>query len=240
MAQVIGNLSLLGFVDGLTAFLIILSSVIFGIISFYHARKLEAKLLAIAGLTMIFVGLFWLGPSTDFFMVLITGNNLQPEYLYGWLSYMWVAPAVFTAFYLGAELMVPEKKKVIVGIYGAIGLIFEILLFTMPIGEAGVFVFNPHGPGDLIDSGFNRLNLAFWLIAFFLVSIFIFLSLGFAIKARQATGMIRKKFSYLSIGFTIFFICGLFDALFLPGLYLGIWRAVMMTFALWMYLGLKT
>lgn len=237
MARVIGNLSLLGFIDGITATGIILFSVIFGLLSFYKARKLEAKLLAIAGLGMVFIGCFWLGPATDFFSVILTGKNLNPEEIYGLLSYMWIAPAVIIGFYMGAELMVPEKKKIIVGIYAVLGIIFEILLWTM---TEEVFDFQPHGEGDLIDSGFNRTFLAYWLIVFFLISVLIFLVIGFAIKAKQATGLLRKKFTYLSFGFGIFFFCGLADSLFLPGLYLGIWRGIMMTFAFWMYLGLKT
>ena len=240
MAREIGNLSLLGFVDGFTATCIIISAVIFGLISFYHARKLDAKLLAIVGLINIFTGLFWLGPATDFFMVLLTGNNIDPEYLYGWLSYMWIAPAVIVAFYLGAELMVPNKKKIITGIYAILGVVFEILLWTMPIGSNGVFVFNPHGEGDLIDSGFNRLNPAFWLIAFFLLSVFVFLVIGMAIKAKQTTGELRRKFVLIFLAYLIFFVCGIADALFIPGLYLGIWRGVMIANPLLLYLGFKT
>lgn len=231
------DFSLLGFLDGFTALAIILSTITFGLLSFYHARKLEAKLLAIAGLAMIFVGCFWMGPAVDFLFILLTGTNLSPVYLYGILSYMWIAPGVITAFYLGAELMVPEKKKIIVGFYAILGVIFEILLFTSPLD---VFVFNEIQSGDLIDSGFNRASPAYWLIIFFLISILIFLAIGFAIKAKQATGELRKKFTYLSLGWFIFFVVGVFDSLMLPGIYLVAWRLVMCTFALWNYLGLKT
>ena len=168
---------------------------------------------------------------------MFTGRNYSPQHIYVWLSYIWIAPAVTIALYLGAELMVPEKKKIIVGIYAVLGIIFEILLFSMPYE---VFTFGDPAPGDLTDSGFNRLNPAYWLIVLFLLSLLIFLAIGFAIKAKQATGELRKKFLYLSIGFLIFFICGVADGLFLPGIYLAAWRGAMMTFALFMYLGLKT
>ena len=237
MAREIGNLSLLGFVDGITSIGIVFFSVLFGLITLYHARKLKAKLLAIAGLTMICLGAFWIGPSIEFFLVLLTGNNYNPEYLYGWICYMWIAPGVVVSFYLGAELMVPEKKKIIVGIYGILGIIFEILLFGF-VNQT--FIFKPHGEGDLTDSGFNWGFPAAWLIGVFLASLLIFLVIGFAIKAKQATGELRKKFSFLSLGFLIFFICGMADALFIPGIYLAVWRGAMMTFAIWMYLGLKT
>ncbi|MHA1488911.1 MAG: hypothetical protein ACTSRI_04570 [Promethearchaeota archaeon] len=224
--------------EGLTATGIILSSTIFGLLSFYHGKKLKAKLLFVAGLIMIFIGLFWLGPFSDFIMILTTQKNLNPVYLYGLLSYMWVAPAIVIAMYLGSELIMPKKKKVLVSIYAILGIIFEYFLWFDTIGT---FKFGEFTPGeDIIDSSFVTIHPTFFFIAFFLVSVLIFEGIGFAIKAKQSTGELRKKFMFLSIGFIIFVACGALDSLVAPGPLLGVIRAIMMTFALWMYLGLKT
>lgn len=230
--------STIGYLDGLTATGIILSSVIFGILSFYHARKLQAKLLGVAGVMMILIGLLWLGPFTDFILISTTGKNISPIYVYTWLSYMWVAPAIIIAMYLGSELLVPEKKKVIMIFYAILGIIFELYLF---FDWANVFTYTLNNPGqDTIDSSFQRTSPAYWIIMFFLISTFIFEGIGFAIKAKQATGEIRKKFRYLSIAFIVFVVCGALDSIIPPGVAIGFVRVVMMTFALWMYLGLKT
>ncbi len=230
--------STLGYLDGLTATGIILSSVIFGLLSFYHARKLEARLLAIAGIMMIFIGLFWLGPFVDFILILTTGHNIRPIYVYGWLSYVWVAPAIIVSMYLGSELIYPEKKKIIMIVYALLGVIFEIFIF---FDVAGSFTFTLSNPGqDTIDASFNRTSLTYWLVLFFLISTFIFEGIGFAVKAKQATGEIRKKFTYLSVAFIVFVICGALDSILPTGIAIGISRAVMMSFSLWMYLGLKT
>lgn len=230
--------STLGYLDGLTATGIILSSVIFGLLSFHSARKLEAKLLAVAGVMMIFIGLFWLGPFVDFLSIMLTGKNISPIYVYGWLSYVWVAPAIIVAMYLGSELLYPEKKKVIMAIYAIIGIIFEILIF---FDVPGSFTFTLNNPGqDTIDSSFNRTSPTYLIIIFFLISVLIFMGIGFAVKAKQATGEIRKKFTYLSLGFIVFVICGAIDSILPLGVAIGFSRAIMMTFALWMYLGLKT
>lgn len=226
-----------GLLDGITASGIILSAVIFGLLSFYHARKLEARLLAVAGILMIFVGLFWLGPFADFLSLLIFGRNLSPLHIYGWLSYVWVAPAIILAMYLGSELMFPEKKKVLVTIYAIIGIIFELFLF---LDVANTFIIEQPRPGNTIDSSFNRASPTFIIIAFFLVSVLIFEGIGFAVKARQATGDIRKKFTYLSIAFIVFVVCGALDSVITAGVAIGFIRVVMMTYAIWMYLGLKT
>lgn len=230
--------STLGYLDGLTATGIILSSVIFGILSFYHARKLGARLLGIAGVMMILIGLLWLGPFVDFLMILTTGKNITPIYVYMWLSYLWVAPAIVIGMYLGSELLAPEKKKAIVIFYAILGVIFELYLF---LDWTNVFTWTLNNPGqDTIDSSFQRTSPAYWIIMFFLISTFIFEGIGFAIKAKQATGEIRKRFRYLSIGFIVFVVCGAIDSIIPPGIAIGFSRAVMMTFALWMFLGLKT
>ena len=230
--------STLGYLDGLTATGIILSSVIFGILSFYHARKLGARLLGIAGAMMILIGLLWLGPFVDFLLILTTGKNIQPTQVYMWLSYMWVAPAIILGMYLGSELLAPEKKKAILIFYAILGVIFELYLF---LDWTHVFTWTLTNPGqDTIDSSFQRTSPGYWLIIFFLVSTFIFEGIGFAIKAKQATGEIRKKFRYLSIGFIVFVVCGALDSVIQNPFAIGFSRAVMMTFALWMFLGLKT
>jgi hypothetical protein len=238
--------SLIGFLDGVTASIIILSSTIFGILSFYNAKKLGAKLLYYAGLMMIFIGLFWLGPFVDFLMVLFLNTNISPHYLYGWLSYLWVGPAVIVAMYLGAELLAPDKKKVIVIIYGIIGALFEVLIFLFPPyneGAYGTFEFEPIAAGDLVNSSFQMAFPAFWIVAFFLISVLIFEGIGFAIKANQASGTLRKKFIFLSLAFIIFVVCGALDSILdvsRLGAAVGIVRIVMSTFALWMFLGLKS
>ncbi|MHA2326870.1 MAG: hypothetical protein ACXACB_15790 [Promethearchaeota archaeon] len=109
--------SFTGWIDGLTATLIILSSVTFGLISLYKSIKMKAKLLSVAGIAMIFVGFLWLGPTVDLFMVLFTGENL-PGFLglypiYSILSYLWVAPALIVAIYLGGELIFPKGKSMV-------------------------------------------------------------------------------------------------------------------------------
>ena len=231
-------MSFLGYLDGLTATGIILSSVIFGILSFYHARKLGAKLLGVAGVMMILIGLLWLGPFIDFLLILFTGKNISPTYVYTWLSYLWVAPAIVLAMYLGSELLYPERKKILIVIYAILGIIFEYLIF---LDNANTFTITLNNPGqEPINSSFQRTSPAYFIIILFLISVFIFEGIGFAIKAKQATGEIRKKFTYLSIAFIIFVVCGALDSIIPLGVAIGVARAIMMSFSLFMYLGLKT
>ncbi|TFG18553.1 MAG: hypothetical protein EU533_07640 [Promethearchaeota archaeon] len=230
--------SVFGLLDGITASGIVLSSAIFGLLSFYRARKLGAKLLGWAGLTMFFVGFLWLGPTVDFFMVLLTSSNITPIWYYSLFSYTWVAPALVVAMYLGGSLMFPKKKWWIVSIFIILGLIFEYFLYFQ---NAYSFDYELLSPGeDLIDANFVRTYYTFFFVVIFLLSALILLGIGFLIKAKQATGELRKKFIYLAIGFIIFVACGALDSVLTIPVAIGFVRVVMMTFALWMYLGLKS
>jgi hypothetical protein len=227
--------SLTGWLIGGTGMGVIIFCTIFGIFFLYKSKKMKASLLTYSGILTIFTGLFYLGAASDFLSVLITGNNLNNEFgLHGILAYMWVAPAVILAMYIGAELIFPDKKKIILVVYSILGIIFELFLF-LDTNNAFTFTLNE----DVIDSSFNRTHPTFILIVLFLISNLIFEGIGFAIKAKQASGDIKKKFIFLSLGFIIFVICGALDSLVAPGIWLILIRTGMIIYAWLIYLGLK-
>ncbi len=208
-----------------------------GLLSLYKAKKYNVRLLISGALTMIFVGFLWLGPTVDFLSLLITGKNLTPIYIYGLLSYMWVAPAIFCAMYFGAELNFPKKKWYIVGFYTVLAIIFEFFLW---FDTANVFNITLNNPGqDVIDARFKRTHINYYIIAFFLVSSFVFVVIPFIIKAIKSSGIIRKKFTFLATGYAIFVVAGTVDSLFAPGVVVFSGRLAMMSFPLWMYLGIR-
>ncbi|MFX1394142.1 MAG: B-box zinc finger protein [Promethearchaeota archaeon] len=231
-------LSPMGWLNSLTGSGVVIIGCIFGFLIIYQSKKISAKLLFILGLVIIFISLLFLGQFVDFLSILFTGRNLNPPYIYALLCYMWVAPAVVTGFYLGAELMIPEKKKLIVSIYTILGIIFEFFLW---FDSANSFTIKlPDSPGsDIIDITFNRSHPTFILIAFFLISTLIFSGLGFALKAKQTSGELRKKFTFLSIGYFIFVITGALDSLTDPGVGLFIVRLGYQSSTWLLYFGLK-
>ena len=78
------------------------------------------------------------------------------------------------------------------------------------------------------------------MVLVMLVAVLVFLGIGFFLKAKQSTGALRKKFFYLGFGFTLFVVCAALDSILTPGISIGFVRIAMATFAIWMYLGLKT
>ncbi|MFX1570946.1 MAG: hypothetical protein ACFFCV_21615 [Promethearchaeota archaeon] len=235
-------LGVIGFLDGITALIVVLTGSSFGLFSLYKSIKLKAKLLGISGLCMFCIGFLLLGPSVDFLTILSTGNNIEQLELYGFLSYIWAAPLTILGLYIGGELMLPSKKWIIVSIYLVLAVIYEVLIiyFTLTNPQA-VFDFPsplPNGTA-LLNTGIQLRSIVFILMVFFLVSGLVFNGFGFLNKSIKASGDLRKRFLYLSLGWIIFIICGTFDGLFDPGIITVFVRIAWAVSIVFMQLGIR-
>lgn len=227
---------------GTSALGVVICGLIFGIFSLYKAAKLKQNMLRNFGFMMMLMGLLLLGPATDFLLVLFTGNNIEPLGLYGILSYMWVAPALILSMYLGGVLLVPKAKWYIAVIYAILGIIFEFILFYDYLFWESKVIFelinDPLGK-DIIDTTFNKGSLAFILIAIFILSTLLFDGIGTLRKSFQLSGELKKKFLYLAIGFFLFTIAAVMDALLEPGPLLFIARFGFIADNFFLYAGIK-
>ncbi|TFG26001.1 MAG: hypothetical protein EU532_10975 [Promethearchaeota archaeon] len=214
-------------------------SCLVGLFFIYRARKLDADLLLYLGFTYFFAGLIYFGDFLDFITILITGTNVDNSTGFiGIINWMWFPGVILFAMYLGAELMVPNQKKVVLAIYIVLGIIFELVLFLDPAGS--ITYTNPMVPGeDLINDNMVEDSFMFYLTLFFLLSIILFLGFGFLIRAIQTKGDIRKNFLYLSIGAFVYTIGGILDGLFSPGIILILIRSAMIGSSALFYLGLR-
>ena len=211
-------LTVFGLIDGITASGVVVFGFIFGVFFLYKARKSGATILTILGFVNILAGLMYLGVFTDFLVVLATETNLDNTYgLVGILSYIWFAPVMILALYIGAELLIPKKKWYLMVIIIIICIIFDILFFTDPTGTFN-FVVDPSSPVKLlIDYNVNMFTPAGIIMAILLLMILIVLGFGFLIKSFQSSGVLRKKFFFLSMGSICFCIFGLLEGLTVPG-----------------------
>ncbi|MFX0178538.1 MAG: hypothetical protein ACFE78_00005, partial [Candidatus Hodarchaeota archaeon] len=164
--------------NGISALGVLTLNLIIGFYGLYKARKMKAKLLTVTALTIIFVGLLWLGPTTDFIKILITDTNIEPYWVYPLLSYMWAAPGITLGMYIGGELLIPKKKWILVGAFLIISIAYEFFLFWNPVvGQIGAldsFEFTIPGIDfvagtNIIDTSSNYgYPTAYFLIVFIL------------------------------------------------------------------------
>ena len=237
-------LSELGWFNGISALISLSISVALGLIFIYKSKKLGADLLMYAGLMILGGSGLYLGVSLDFLSVFFTGVNMDNSIgMRGILSYMWVPIILIFALYLGTTLMDMKKKWLILSIYIGLAVLFEYFLF-FHASKSFDFVYPIDVgklPGDeLIDTSFQEGYWTFIMLAFFLLSGFVIVGIGFLIKGAQSVGSLRKKFYLLSFGTTIFLVCGAMESLFSLPLILVINRSGMMSAAFFFYFGLKT
>ncbi len=232
-------LSFIGWLNGLTASGVFLFSVIFGLFAIYKARKTHLNPLLYLGLTYFFAGLIFTGDFLDFVTVLLTQTNIDNSIgIIGLINWMWFPGVAIFGMYFGAELIIPKKKWMIFIIYLILGIIFDVLLFLDP-ASALTYTY-PTIPGeDLINDSLVLESIVSILAIIFLLSILILDGFGFLRKGIQSTGIIRRKFYYLSLGAFLYIIGGILDGLFDPGISLIFIRAAMIISALLFYLGVK-
>ena len=211
-----------------------------GLFFVYKAKKNDAKLLQYLGFTYFFAGLIYFGDFFDFITILITGTNVDNSTGFiGIINWMWFPGVILCAMYLGADLMVPNKKKLLMIIYLILGIVFELFLL-FDTANSITYTYPSVAGEDLINDNMVEDSIMFFLTLFFLLSIIIFLGFGFLIKAIQSKGDIRKKFIYLSIGAFVYTIGGIMDGLFSPGIILIFIRSAMIGSSALFYLGLRT
>lgn len=191
------------------------------------------------GLTIFFAGLLILGPCCDFVMIILTGRNIDNRYaLVGILSGFSAAPATIFGIYVGAELMIPRKKWFIVSFFIVLGILWEIILFLYPMNSFN-FTYPVKSGEDVIDTQVVYGSPLFLMSITFLFSLLIFNGFGYLIKSIQSSGMIRKKFLLLSIGYLVYVTCFVLETYISLGIALVIIRSTLIIcFWLW-YIGLK-
>jgi len=208
-----------GWIDGITAFGVVIFGFVIGFFFFYQSRKRKAKLLTYLGLANLFAGLMFLGVFLDFLFVLGFQQNIVNNGIVALLSYIWFAPVIISAMYIGVELIAPKIKKPIVLIILIISIVFEIVIFIDPQNSFNFIPSIPDPPSiNLIDYNVNLLTLAGMLMGGLLLLVIVFLGLGFLYKAFQSSGVIRKNFFLLSAGSLCFCIFGLLEGLTVPGI----------------------
>jgi len=227
---------------GLSALFVVIFGIIVGLFAIIKSIKTKQKLLRNFGIMAILMGLLLLGPATDFLYVIYTtistgtGGNID-FILYVRLSYMWVAPGIVFMMWIGGELLAPKAKWYIVGVYTVIGIIFMCFLFFDTLNSFKPYE-NPMGE-DVIDSSFNTGALPIIIIVILILSVLLFDGIGSLRKAKQLTGDLRKKFIYLTIGFFLFTIAAVMDALLAPGIVLFVARFGFMADNIFLYIGIK-
>ncbi|MHA2037663.1 MAG: hypothetical protein ACW98X_14595 [Promethearchaeota archaeon] len=232
-----------GWVNGIVATGCFFLATLLGLGIIYQARKIHAKLLFLIGLDIFLAAFFWILPFIDFMTIIFTNrNSVFPDFLMGHITFALAPFITLISLYIGAELMIPEKMKYIVVTYFILGIVFEVILFVNP-ENSYLIEYPPILGTDLI---YIYLNSSYLIVTFFYftfsISGFVFCGLGYLYKSIRTTGIIRKKFMMLSLGYFLFLGFPIFRSIAQRfGVYIPLYyvRIGMVSSFLFFYTGLK-
>jgi len=233
------NLSLIGWLNGISASLIVLSAGIFGLIMAFQSKNKNSKILFFGGLMGFFAGMHWLGPAADFLSVILTGQNLPDEKICGVLTFVWVLPLLIVTMFVGGDLMLSNKKNkyILVIISAIIGIVFELFLF-LDLDAAIKHSPDPNG-FELYDPKIVIGHPTFYLIGIGLLLLFGFVVIGGYRQGLKTTGALRSRFFYMATAIFLFIPIAVIDAFYEPILIVLAMRFLMIFVASLMYLSLK-
>jgi len=232
------NLSFNGWLNGITALLCVLFAGGFGLFMAFQSKKQKSNLLLYGGLMGFFAGMFWLGPTLDFLLVLFTGENLPSPEIWGILTFIWPGPALVTSMWVGGEVVLTKKKKkLLVVIAIIIAIVYEAILIFDTSGALRDY--GDPGGVELYDISFEIGHPIFIAVILMFGMLFVFCGMGALNQGLKTAGAIKKRFIYLSIAFFLFiFVCAV-DAFFEVVQIVVLVRGLMIFVASLMYLSLR-
>ena len=194
------------YLNGISAFSVLITGFYFGIRFILHYNKLKKSLLPLIAGMGFGLGIFYLGPSTAFFYLLFTGTNIS-GILYAYLSYFTMPLTLGLAMYLGFDIFKPSWKKGVMIFFSIFTVIWWVsfILFPEHLFESST----PVG-GELIDISFI-IPIGLPMIGLAILSALFVLGGGFLSIARKIEDKEkRKKSLFLAIGWVFFSIAGIF------------------------------
>ncbi|MFX1279359.1 MAG: hypothetical protein ACFFA3_08070 [Promethearchaeota archaeon] len=234
-------LSLLGWFNGITSFIILVFFVLFGLYCLYQSYRTKAKLLKFFGLAILLEGFAFIFLNVEFFSILFSILPLNfPDnlYLHVLLAWSWHAPAAFFILYIGVWFLLPNYKKYLISSILIFGSIFLLFLLFDP--EGSLTLEPPEVLGTNLYNGYLTVgSIPFIVESAFFVLGFSLNGFGLLYKASKSEGIIRRKFILISIGFMTNFSFVLWDSLTTPGLSIAFIRVGILTSAIIIYFGLR-
>ncbi len=200
------------YLNGISAFCVLITGFYFGIRFIMHYNKLKKSLLPLIAGMAFGMGLLYLGPTTAFFYLLFTGTNIS-GIVYGYLSYFTQPLTLTLALYLGFDIFKPSWKKGVMIFFSIFTVIWWLsMIFFIKF----FFGSTTPGEGELIDISFI-LPLGLPMIALSILSVVVLLGGGFLSIVRKIEDKEkRNKSLFLGIGWSIFAIAAILDTFIAP------------------------
>lgn len=160
-------------------------------------------------------GSFYLGPIVSFFNLLINDVNISSN-LYYILSYFWMPIGAMSITVMALNVFKPEYQKYLIIFWGIVSIIYWIFMFGFTDQQ---HIASTVGTGELLDISHQSVSLYISGLGFIMILVINtggFLFLGLKLKSRDFPKRDVWKSFMISIGWFLFVISGVMDALFPP------------------------
>jgi hypothetical protein len=196
--------------NGGSAMVLLVMGISFGIYYFIQYGKTKKNMLPLVAIVFILLGIFYLGPVTSFIALHLTGSNISGE-LYGYLSYSLSPVTTPIAMVLGFWIFKTEWRFKILWFFIPLALLYWFFLIVMPFFGLPAFEYS-EVPGRLLDVSHSGACL--YLAAVYILAVVVILGGGFFYLSSRIRGTPEfKKSLFLGIGWVLFGIAGVMDAL---------------------------
>ncbi|MFX0074627.1 MAG: hypothetical protein ACFE96_04250 [Candidatus Hermodarchaeota archaeon] len=232
-------LSELAKISGWSAFIAVLIAFSFGLIVLVKYLRTRQGLIFNFFLCIVFTTSPWWPSGVGFFIWFITGIVL-PYQIYVLIGTVGVPIAILAWLNVYMSTLKPEKKKLVLIIYGILSIFFELYLFYFlflapgaPISSLLGIINDPTNPMNIDFKGFILIFLGMSIVSACLTGF------HFAVKSMKEEDLeIRWKGRFLFIAFLLFGVSAIFDAIIEMGpVLLLIMRILLVIANFFFYLG---
>ncbi|MFX1556336.1 MAG: toll/interleukin-1 receptor domain-containing protein, partial [Promethearchaeota archaeon] len=191
----------------LLGILSMISSLLIGSLFIYKSRKFEIKILLFAGLSIFFWGFGFIFGIYNLLSILFTGVDIiSTEIFFSFLNVVFQIVYSLCTIYVGGKLLFPKKIRLFFSII-LLGVAIQATIgFTYMIIDPMVF----ESIVDFVTEGiFSTSNLGwvnYLMMGVSLITIFIFMVIGFLVKSIQYRGKLRIKFFILLLSYSVLVI----------------------------------
>ena len=180
-----------------------ISGLLIGSLLIYKSRKFKIKILLFAGLSIFFLGIQVIFPIYNVLSILFTGVDIFTDIFASFLAMVLLIVILLCMIFAGGELLFPKKKRLFFSIIllvttiqatiGCIYLIIDPMVFESILDFSTKGIISPSNLGWVI----------YLILGVTVISVFIFMVIGFLVKSIQYRRKLRIKFIYLLLSYSV-------------------------------------
>ena len=184
----------------------LISGLLIGLLFIYKSRKLNIKILLFAGLSIFFMGFesilnIYIGLSN-----LFTGVDISANVFISLLNTVFLFIYSLCTMYVGGQLLFPKKKRLFFSIILLYATVLATIGFTYTIIDPMVLESMVDFVMEGILSPSNLGWVLYLIIVVSVISVYIFMVIGFLVKSIQYRGKLRIKFIFLLLSYSVLVI----------------------------------